>query len=420
MGLLKRIFGDRDPLDRVRKAVGQGSYAEALSLGESASGELSPERRQELENLLVRAGDGLAEHNLNEALACLRAGDRARALEHLELALSQARSEALRARIASVDTQEGSAAQAPPPAATVGHSCSGGCGPAAHSAAGSGQQPDGDLDEETRLELILAGYPEALAEGCRGGGATFRKALLLAHDGKDSEALALFEQVAEGERSAGYYFERGSALLRAGETGRAETDLEKAAALAPEEAVVFESLVGLDLAAGRLDKAASRLKASLEQGRHPGFCHGRLAFVMARQGRAEEALAHARAVSRVEGVDPDSLQVCAGILERDGDLDGAGALLARLGGGGCSSSGNIPLAEFWLRHKMEPPKALEMFKGALRHDPSNPLWHLRIARCYLLLGWNKEAKKIINSLQLTPDASSALRDDLDEIRALLG
>ncbi|MCK7497024.1 MAG: hypothetical protein MZW92_43635 [Comamonadaceae bacterium] len=56
------------------------------------------------------------------------------------------------------------------------------------------------------------------------------------------------------------------------------------------------------------------------------------------------------------------------------------------------------LAEFWLRHGKHLDRALESFKGALRHELDNPRWLLRIAQVYIAKGWKKDAVGPVESL----------------------
>ena len=48
--------------------------------------------------------------------------------------------------------------------------------------------------------------------------------------------------------------------------------------------------------------------------------------------------------------------------------------------GGCGGGAHPLQAEFWLRHGKNLDRALESFKGALRHELDNPRWLLRIAQ----------------------------------------
>ena len=80
----------------------------------------------------------------------------------------------------------------------------------------------------------------------------------------------------------------------------------------------------------------------------------------------------------------------------------------QLPGGGCSGGPALPLAEFWLRHGKNLDKALEAFKGALRQEPSNPRWLLRVAEVYLARGWKKEGEHILCKLLADADLDPEL------------
>ena len=95
-----------------------------------------------------------------------------------------------------------------------------------------------------------------------------------------------------------------------------------------------------------------------------------------------------------------------------GRIDEAEGVLSSIPvGGGCSGGANVELADFWLRHKKNLQKSLEMFKKAAKGDPTNPLWGYHIARVYLALGWSKEARQILKTIVDADSIDGSLREN---------
>ncbi|BCR05021.1 hypothetical protein DESUT3_20900 [Desulfuromonas versatilis] len=415
MSFLKRLFGGGDPVAQVRRALDQKRWADALAIGEGVNlAALDEERNKELAGLLEQAGDGLAELNLGEGEACLRGGDQVRAAEHFDLALQQARSQSLKSAVTAARERLGSttaaAAVRTPPASPAAHGSCADCRPA--SATQEQLEDQDDLDTETRLELILASYPQELAERCHELSGTFLEAFLLAHEGREPEAMERFEQVAMGNRDDLFYFERGSLLGRLGQVDQACSDLERAAQLNPGHPLVLETLITLELTAGRDASAEARLRQLLDQGQSGGFCQAALADLSARRGNQEACLEHALQAIGAGWNDPNTLLLAASLLEKSNRLSEAEALLSRISGKGCGAgAGNVYLAEFWLRRGQNLDKALEAFKRALREDPQNPRWLLRVGQAYTARGWKKEGLPLVKKALTSPDLPGVLRTE---------
>ncbi|WP_298038031.1 tetratricopeptide repeat protein [uncultured Desulfuromonas sp.] len=414
MSIWNKIFGKSDPLSAGRRALQQRRWADALCHGESIDRDtLAPELLEGLDNLLIEARDGLAELNLSEGQACLRAGNADRAGDHFSLAAGQAVSPELKERVAeSLAELEKGIPEAPLAKKTNGGSCGTGCGstcsPGGDDGEGDGDAPEDGLDAETRLELVLATYPPELADRYRSSGAALREVLLLVHQGAEDEALAALERVPSGERSDLFHFEQGALLARLGKSKQGVKALETALSLNPSNLLAFEALVGLLSAAGQFRQVEQRLEKALADGIEPGFCHARLAAIRSRKGDLDGALAHGQKALQSGHVESETVFLTATLLERRGDLDGAEELLQRLGGGGCGGGGGNPLlGEFWLRHNKNLDQALESFKGALRQEPDNPRWTMRIGQAYIGRGWVKEGvpllQKALSSSDLPPE-----------------
>ncbi len=406
----KRLFPSRDPLAAIRKALQQRRWADALAMGrELDPSALQPEASTELDTLLVAAGNGLGELNLAEGLACRRAGDEARAGEHFALAAGQAQSEDLRQRIQLAqkaallqdDTDSPPAAEA----VSCGSSCSS-CGPQTSETL----LPDEEPDATIRLDLILGTYPPEWSNRYREMNELFLNAFLRAHEGGDKEALSLFGKIPEQERNDLYYFERGALLARLGDKAGGIRDLLKALSIDPHHLLALETLVSL----GPDEKTAlaleERLLTMVQQGAAPVFAHGQLAVLQARRGELDGALEHGLQAVAAGWAEPATVHMVASLLERRGRIDEAETLWGKLGTGGCSGF-NPALAEFWLRHGKHLGKALEAFKGALRQEPNNPRWALRIGQVYLAQGWRKEGLHLVQRALTDPDLPLELRQE---------
>lgn len=404
MSFFKRIFSQSDPLASVRKSVGQRRWADALAIGQALDRPaLDPDAVEELDQLLESAGDSLAELNLEEGEGCLRCGDKERAAEHFTLAAAQVRSDHLgwriiqaRKALGSVETRDFV------PTASDGSDCGSDC--CDNGRAVSTDMPTGaNLDESTRLELVMGTYPPEMAAACLESSDIFRRAFLLAHEGREKEAAELFERIPEKEKNELYHFEFGAVLGRLGEVDRACRELETALAFNGNNTLALETLTTLEIAEGRVNMARKRLESLLENGREPAFCHGGLAALYGRIGNSEKALFHGLKAVEAGNADPQILFLTASLLEKLGRVGEAETILRRIpGGGGCSGGNSIPLAEFWLRQGKNLDGALETFKGALRQGSDHSRWAMRIAQTYIARGWKKEGIKLLKNALADP------------------
>ncbi|PLX82497.1 MAG: hypothetical protein C0616_02475 [Desulfuromonas sp.] len=409
MAFLKSLFGKKDPLVAMGKAVQQSNWAEAISYVDEIDPEqLAGEQREEFARMRMQAGDELAKYNLAEAEACRNAGDEERAAEHYQIALEVAGSDELRqqAQEALEAGSQGGQSAARAPASN----CST-CQPQAKPLA----PEEMDLpDDETRLELLLSGLSEELAEGYRNMPEEFISGLLLAHGGEEDRALETWEGMADGDRSGIYWLERGGAEARLDRNREAIASLEQAVEREPDLAPAWALLADLLRDEGDLKRARKRLTSMREAGITLGFTFGRLAQIEAGEGNSQQALELALQAIQHPDVDGDTMVLCAYLLEAAERLDEAEALLARLPGvGGCGGGGHVHplLAEFWLRHDKELDRALEAFKGAIRQQPDNLRWNMRVAQTYLARGWKKEGLQDLKRLLQHPELPAQLRED---------
>lgn len=423
MSFLSRWFGSSHPLDEIRKASSQGRWADVLSFSSALEDKSLPVSEQtQLREMVDTAAEHLAKINFEEGLATLRVGDFRRGMEHLDLARQLVRSSALRelidtelARIDSSSTGSSVLKDDMLPRA-VATSCSSSC--CGTTAEGIEASPAlaGAFDEETRFDLILTAYPLDLRSRYLELSTLMRQAILLAHEERGDEALALFLQVPENERQDIFYYELGSLFARKDQYHEAVKNLQQAITLNPGYILAALTLVDLHVINKKYDAAGNLLAQMLAANCMPDYCHARFAVIFQAKGDSAKAFEHASTALDLGHTDPELMVFVARTLESQGRIDEAEGVLSSIPvGGGCSGGANVELAEFWLRHKKNLQKSLEMFKKAAKGDPTNPLWGYHIARVYLALGWSKEAKQILETFVDAESIDGSLRNNARQL-----
>lgn len=416
VSFLKKMFAPKDPVTTLKTLYERQDWAGLLAAAKRLDRDgLQPDTLQEIDAMLVTAGDRLALLNLEEGEWALRSGEPLRARDHFQLACDHARSPELQERAA-----QALAAPAPKaaPAAddlAAGAACSS-CGPTGSPLQEEAPTSAEGLDEDGRLELLLATLPAEVADRYRQAGPGFRKAWLAVQDGDDEGAAGLLDQVAEAERDVLFFTERGMLSARQGEVGAARDDLRRALAADPRFFPAFEALVGIEAPAVQRDL----LKQALAEERFTGFCWARLAELHAADQEWEPALAAGLAALDAGQQEPGILVLCARLLEREGRPEQAEELLCRLPAGGCGGGVHPLLAEFWLRQDKQLDRALESFKGALRQERDNPRWLLRIAQVYLAKGWRKDAAAQLERVIGRADLPKELQSEVEATAQQLG
>jgi tetratricopeptide (TPR) repeat protein len=418
MSFLKKMFGKKDPVDAMRQLHSQQDWAGLLSVAKSLERNgLDEGLQSEITEWEQEAGDALATINLEEGAWAQKSGNLLRAREDYQLAIEQARSPELRERVeqalTALDRGESPSTTA---AADDGPAVHAGCSSSCTTTAGPAVDPqEMDLDEETRLELLLATMPSELAERYTAAGPEFRQAWLTAQDGDEEQALALLNQVPEAERNALFLFERGALMTRSGQHKNAHQDLQAALTIEPDLFPAFETLIDVLIATGRIDELEKTLKQNLASKRFVGYCWARLAELHAQRSELELALAAGLKAVEEGIVDPALFSLCAQLLEQAERFDEAETLLMRMPGGGCGGGVHPLLAEFWLRRGENFDQALESFKGAMRQERDNPRWLLRISQVYLAKGWRKEATEQIERLMRQGNLPEQIRAEVKSV-----
>lgn len=401
MSFLKKMFGKKDPVEEMRQLFTRQDWAGLLSAAKRLDrDELAETTLAEISAWEDQAGDALAKTNLEEGAWAQKSGNLLRAREDYQLAIEQARSADISKKaseaLAALERGELPISE---PEDDDGPAIHAGCSSSCSSNTSSEIDPqDIDLDEEARMELLLATLPQELAERYLNAGNEFRQAWLAVQDGEDERAMELLGKVPQAERNALFLFERGALMVRGGQNKKARQDLQAALTAEPDLFPAFDALVEVLIATGRIDELESSLKQNLTAERFVGYSWARLAELHAQRRELEPALtAGLKAVE--EGItDPGLTSLCAQLLEHAERFDEAEAMLMRMPSGGCGGGVHPLLAEFWLRRGENFDRALESFKAAMRQERDNPRWLLRISQVYMAKGWRKEASEQIERL----------------------
>lgn len=417
MSFFSRIFGAGHPLDEIRKASNQGRWADVLT-GSSILEEkpLVACDLEELRRLADAASEELSHINYEESLASFRADDFRRGMEHLILARQLARSSELQKLIdvefALVESkmEVGDVVKGAPP--ITGKSCSSSCCGTPTVNAKSMSEHTGVFDEETRFDLVLTAYPVDLRPRYLNLSPLMRRAILLAHEEKGDEALTLFFSVPEDERTDIFYYELGSIFARNNRYSDAVKALQQAISLNSGFIYAALTLVDLHIANKDFAMAENLLEQMLRAKCMPDYCHARFSLISQAQGNMDKAFDHATEALSLGYIELELMVFVARTLESRGRIEEAEGVLSSLPvGGGCSGAANVELADFWLRHKKNLQKSLEMFKNAAKSDPANPLWGYNIARVYLALGWRKDARQVLEAFVHAETIDGSLREN---------
>jgi len=419
MSFFSRWFGSCNPLDEIRKASKQERWADVLSFASALEDNSLPAGDQaELRELVDVAAENLSRINFEEGLASLRADDFRRGIEHFDLARQLVRSSVLRELIDAEFLRIGGgntvlSDDMPAQKAPVSkRSCSSSCCGTVDSGAVAPTELAGAFDEETRFELVLTAYPVDLRPRYLELSTLMRQAILLAHEEKDDEALALFLKVPANEYNDIFYYESGTLFARRKQYSEAVKALQQAISLNPAFVLAALTLVDLHFGNQNFAAAGNLLSQMLKANCMPDYCHARFAVICQAQGDSAKAFEHATEALRLGHNEPELMVFVARTLEEQGRIDEAERVLSSIPvGGGCSGGANVELADFWLRHKKNLQKSLEMFKNAAKGEPTNPLWGYHIARVYLALGWTKEAKQILRAFVEADSIDGSLREN---------
>lgn len=419
MSFFSRWFGSSLPLDEIHKSSNQGRWADVLSYSSALDDKtLSANDQIILQDLVDKASENLAKINFEEGLASLRADDFRRGMEHLDLAQQLVRSDALRvlidAEFARIGVSHHQITDDAPPqeASQFKKSCASSC--CGSTVVANLAPPDHShfFDEAIRFDLILTAYPIEIRPRYLELSILMRQAILLAHEDRGEDALELFMQVPNNEQNDLYFYELGSLQARSQQYNNAVKSLQKAINLNSGNVLAALTLIDLHVIHKNYAAAENLLSQMLAANCMPDFCNARFAVISQAKGDTASAFKYAKEAIALGHLDPELMVFVAHTIEAQGRLDEAESVLTSIPvGGGCSGGANVELADFWLRHKKNLQKSLEMFKKAAQSDPTNPLLGYRIAQVYIALGWKKEGRQILKTFIDSDLTDESLRND---------
>ena len=175
------------------------------------------------------------------------------------------------------------------------------------------------LFQEGRTEEAVAEYEKALAGNPRNAKAHNNMALALVELGRLDEAAGHFRTSLEIEPRAEIYSDLGFTLARLGRADEARADYEKALALDPNCASAHFNLAVMYVQEGALADAEAQYRLALP-GRPTAETHNGLGYVLARQGRTDEALAEFRKAIEADPKFTPAYNNLAGALATQGKL----------------------------------------------------------------------------------------------------
>jgi tetratricopeptide (TPR) repeat protein len=228
-------------------------------LGDQSESPLQDKCRQGMQTAL----NALAEVNLSEARHLLQLGNRAKALEHLELAISQASDEGLRARVEELragSLPEAAVASAAP---AEGHSCSG-CG--THDHGHDEEMPDEEGFTGDRFELLVSALQGDLPQRYRAMGEEFAQAYLLADQGRYDEALPILGRVPGAFDNDIVLYEMAVIYHHQGKVDESESLFRRVLSLNPLNPSGNLALFHLLADKGRLQEAVNHLQQMIHRG----------------------------------------------------------------------------------------------------------------------------------------------------------
>ncbi|MCB9760306.1 MAG: hypothetical protein H6739_10760 [Alphaproteobacteria bacterium] len=395
MGLLSWLFpSEEDKLARAEALLERGEYVRARDAVNTLTGERAD---------AVRAGarDGLKRMNIQVAVGYARAGEEARAQEHLELAQSFADPgdpEMKGARRALREARQ-EAREARKPKATLGApggafggALTGGLPGVAGGVLSEELPPDADplyalppSDPRLRFAMLLENYPDDIRQRMAELGPEYATAVVAIDDGAAEHAIDILGGFVEQDPVARFERARGAMFL--GRLGLAASDLEAFAATFGHQRVgVHHTAVMLAQAlAGqrRLDDALAVVERALADAPEDVELGALKASLLEGQGKLAEADELARALVSRNSRQMGLYKLMARCRLKAGKrVEAAQALEAGLTHN-CTSGkcGSLPfdvdagrmLARIYLEDRVEPRRASELV-ARIKRSLQEPTW----------------------------------------------
>jgi len=315
----KNLFR-KDPATLIAKGeklLAAGRYADArlelmdaLARLESDAIE-APETLAGVRSMIAQAGNRLAEMNLEEAKAAVRAGELTKAEDYVNLALTLSDDLSLQEQARTMLSSF--VATMPPQSAKASGSHCGGCHTGSGQTATSPEDSDALLSEDDQFELLVRPLPGSLPERYLGLGKEFAYGYVAAHSGDIATARATFQRLLQGGDNDIVLYELALLHHHEGNMAQCEALLRRALAVNGDNPLCNLSIVQLLTGSGRFDEAVPLLTHMVERNILP-----------------DEATMFLAEISRVKGEDEQAIDCYTRLLNGPLKRDAAGRLVQLL------------------------------------------------------------------------------------------
>jgi len=262
---IEQVMGKGDScFKEERYSEARQYYLDALEKIQNPAGE--QQNLDYIRAMLAKCGNSLAEMNISEAEAALRAGNNQKAAEYLELSLELADDVSIREKteklISSLIASASPESNRVEP--TGNHGCSS-CGPGHHSKPLLAPILPDHLHSDEQFLLLVNTLPGDLPQRYVSLGEEFASAYLLAHSEESGEALSKFRQLLSAGDNDIILYETALLEYKEGRIDVCESLLHRALTLNRENPVCNLSLAQLFTETGRLEEAAVLLKSMMDR-----------------------------------------------------------------------------------------------------------------------------------------------------------
>jgi len=222
--------------------------------------------RSQINTMIAKCGDILAEMNICEAEAAIRSGNSQKAAEYLEHSLELADDLTIRGKteklIFSLTQLSATVNNELEPAEKK--ACSSCSTSHQYTPANSDISPD-HLHSHEQYQLFINTLPGDLPQRYASLGEEFAEAYMLAHSDKISEALNKFRQLLSTDDNDIILYETAILEYKEGRNDVCESLLRKAIRFNADNPVCNLSLAQLFIDSGRLDEAVALLKSMMDR-----------------------------------------------------------------------------------------------------------------------------------------------------------
>lgn len=321
--------GDR-LFEEDRFAEARHDYEQALTL---LKADTPAEVSAYLADRITASGNQLAVLNMREAVHAFQSGNAAKAIEHAELALEQAKDAAIRQN-AKDFIQQVEHPESRPAAKVHGHSCSS-CDGSHQAAAVTPETSTEFLPLMERYHLLIQPLPGDLPERYREMGEKFAYAYIAVHDERVEEGYRTFTELSREMKSDIVEYEIAIIDFQAQNLVACENRLKTALSINAGNPLCHLAMVQLLIATRRLPDAAAMLQQMIASGHLADQATIMLGEVLLMMGDADAALARFIEALDLPNVSKLAAQKAIPVLEGLGRTADAQALAKRYLKGCC-------------------------------------------------------------------------------------